>query len=65
MYIFLREKSKSIDNKNEDNMSDETLHTKWKKTKQELNFHERKLIDSYLQFLRDTAEFFIRRGNCR
>lgn len=44
-------------------MEGEILTTKWEKTKQELNFHEQKLIDSYLQFLRDTAEFFIHRGN--
>jgi hypothetical protein len=44
-------------------MERETLTTKWENTKKELNFHEQKLIESYLQFLRDTAEFFIRRGN--
>ncbi|UCE04375.1 MAG: hypothetical protein JSW07_12145 [bacterium] len=42
-------------------MTEETSKTKWEKTKQELNFYEQKLIDCYLQFLRDTAEFFIKR----
>jgi len=44
-------------------MTEQSLQTKWEKTKKELNFHEQKLIDSYLQFLRDTTEFFIKRGN--
>lgn len=44
-------------------MIEQTLKAKWEKTKKELNFYEQKLIDSYLQFLRDTAEFFIKRGN--
>lgn len=44
-------------------MAGESLLIKWEKTKQVLNFHEQKLIESYLQFLIDTAEFFIQKGN--
>jgi len=44
-------------------MTTENLEAKWEKTKHAMNFHEQKLINSLLQFLRDTAEFFIKRGN--
>ena len=44
-------------------MTTENLEAKWEKTKQAMNFHEQKLINSFLQFLRDIAEFFIKRGN--
>ncbi len=44
-------------------MEKETLATKWESTKAQLNYHEQKLIESYIQFLSDAAEFFIRRGN--
>lgn len=44
-------------------MTDKSLEDKWEKTKQVMNFHEEKLINSFLQFLKDTAEFFIKRGN--
>ncbi len=44
-------------------MEVETLAASWESTKKDLNFYEQRLIDNYLQFLRDTAKFFICRGN--
>lgn len=42
---------------------EESLKDKWEQTSQDLNLYEQKLIDCYLQFLRDIAAFFIKQGN--